>query len=83
MTGRDLFGVIVRTFGIMFCLWGIYTVAYGAVRLEGIQLGQKFPVMTDLIFGSVEIVIGFVVLLASNFVVWLTYGAKPIDKKSN
>ena len=28
LTGRDLFGVVVRTSGLMICLWALYTLLY-------------------------------------------------------
>ena len=75
MSGRELFGVIVRTLGALFALWGIYTAAYGVLDLLGFctPTGRGMTA-TTLVFGGLEMVVGAFMLFGGNLIVRLSYG---------
>ena len=77
MSGRELFGVILRTLGALFALLGIYTTAFGLLDLLGFYLPSGASDATEFVFGGMEFVVGLLILMGSNFIVRLSYGNEP------
>ncbi len=73
MSGRNLFGVIVRTFGLFLILYGIYTVFYELVHFIGMPIQIHVPPRTALSFAGLYLVVG-VVLIRAEWVVRFAYG---------
>jgi hypothetical protein len=73
LTARDLFGVIVRTFGLLMVLWGLYTLTYliNARAVNAPTSGQ--PVGSFLITATFWLVGGFL-LLRGEWLVRFAYG---------
>ena len=72
LTARDLFGVVVRTFGLVMVLWGLYTLAYLLnVRAVNAPTGQ--PLGSFLITAFFWL-IGGLALLRGEWVVRFAYG---------
>jgi hypothetical protein len=73
LTGRDLFGVVVRTAGLLMVVWGIYTIVYlfNIISLRARTDGQ--PPGTFLIVGALWGVLGLA-LLRGEWLVRFAYG---------
>ncbi len=63
MSARDLFGVIVRTLGLIVALYGV--AAFFLFLFEGIGLG--------IVFGIVGVVVGVYLLRGAPWVMELAY----------
>jgi hypothetical protein len=73
LTARDLFGVVVRTMGVVMVLWGLYTLAY-VINVRAVNApteGQ--PVESFLITAAFWLVAG-TALLRGEWLVRLAYG---------
>jgi len=90
MSGRDLFGVVVRTFGFLTVLYGGY---YGVFGLMDAILRESW-MATDrlrgdnepgqyLLWGAVLVAIGFVIIRNAEFIVRLSYPPQPQDHGVN
>lgn len=73
MTASEVFGVVVRTFGLILLLWAAYTAVYfvSVVVTEAPTNGQ--PPGSFLITGAYLLVAG-VALLRADWLVRLAYG---------
>ena len=75
LTARDLFGVVVRTFGLVMVLWGLYTFTY-LINVRAVSAptaGQ--PVGSFLITGLFWLV-GGLALLRGEWLVRFSYGGR-------
>jgi hypothetical protein len=75
LTARDLFGVIVRTFGLVMVLWGLYTLTY-LVNVQAVNAPTRGqPVGSFLITSAFWLVVGFA-LLRGEWLVRFAYGSR-------
>lgn len=90
MSGRDLFGVVVRTCGFLTVMYGGY---YGVFGLMDAILRETWT-STDrlrgdsepgqyLLWGAVIGAIGFVIIRNAEFIVRLSYPPQPQDQDVN
>jgi hypothetical protein len=74
---RDLFGVIVRTFGLGMTIWGGYTATWLAhASVAKTSLGTH-PPADYLIYAAFLLIVG-VALLKGEWVVRFAYGRPPL-----
>jgi hypothetical protein len=79
--GRQIFGVIVRTFGLILVLWGIYCVSYIAVS-SGFQLpASDYSTMTLAVYGVLYLGAG-VAMLKGEWIVRFAYDEKRTDHRA-
>jgi hypothetical protein len=87
MDGRQLFGVIVRSVGLLITIWGLYSVLLAVV---GLMLGglpaHLFGVLR-IVLPLVYVLVGLVIMTRADGVVVFAYGtggSKPsTGPKSN
>ena len=70
--GRQAFGVIVRTVGLLIPLYGIYTAFYGFSELAASLTGHYTP-HVYFIFGALYLVVG-AALIRGEWLVRFAYG---------
>ncbi len=70
--GREIFGVIVRTLGLLLALWGVYSCAYALVELSDVMPRAR-PANVLFLFGAIYLAIG-VALLRGGWIVRFAYG---------
>jgi hypothetical protein len=76
LTARDLFGVVVRTFGVVMVLWGLYTLTYLVnVRALYAPAGGQ-PMGSFLVTAAFWLVAGLA-LLRGEWLVRFAYGRTP------
>jgi hypothetical protein len=73
LTARDLFGVIVRTFGLVMVLWGLYMLTY-LVNVQAVNAPTRGqPVGSFLIIAAFLLVVGLA-LLRGEWLIRFAYG---------
>lgn len=76
VTARDLFGVIVRVFGLLITVWGLYTVMYaGLMQMATLPSGGT-SVGDFLVFGGLLTGAG-ISLVRGEWLVRFAYGRPP------
>lgn len=75
LTARDLFGVIVRTFGLMMVLWGLYTLTY-LVNVQAVNAPTRGQPVGSFLISAAFWLVGGLVLLRGNWVVGFSYGRR-------
>jgi len=74
MTVKDIFGLIVRTMGLVMILFGLFDLAYVAAKLLGLPLPSRYPVSVDAISSAFYFIIGIAVILSATLITNLIYG---------
>jgi hypothetical protein len=69
---KDIFGIIVRTIGLLVVLYGLYTVWYGVAAMVGLLNGIH-SVAIYIIFGVFYVAFGLF-LMRGNWVTNFAYG---------
>lgn len=70
--GRQIFGVIVRTVGLVVGIYGIYSVIFAAVSFE-VSLSVPYANRTYALFGIIYLALG-IALIRGEWVVTFAYG---------
>jgi bacteriorhodopsin len=79
--GREIFGTIVRTFGLILMLWGIYCIAYIAA-VAGFQIPQTdYSTTTYAVFGILYLGIG-IGMLKGEWIVRFAYDEKRAEHRA-
>jgi hypothetical protein len=73
LTARELFGVVVRTLGLLMVLWGLYTLIY-LINVRAVNAPSAgYPTGSFLITSTFWLV-GGIVLLRGEWLVRFAYG---------
>lgn len=72
VSARDIFGVVVRTIGLLIAIYGMYDWCWAIALLLRLVVGH-FPFETHTIFGAMYFGFG-VVMLRGSWIVSLAYG---------
>lgn len=71
-TGRHVFGVIVRTLGLLVALYAIYSLIYAGAE-EAMALVSTYSARTYFVLGLIYLTIG-IVLIRGEWLVRFAYG---------
>ena len=74
ITARDLFGVVVRTIGLLLLMWGAYSILYVGLMSLGMLNGGYSR--ANLISWGIMLVVVGAAFLRGEWVVWLAYGTQ-------
>ena len=71
----EVFGVVVRTFGLIVTLYAIVLFTYVMVRIFGMEVDAKSSIGTEAIFGIVYAAFGCALLFRATLLVRAAYGS--------
>ena len=77
MKARQVFGVLVRTFGLTLTLYGLYDGFYTVMRLIGIPTPYQVAPLTTAVVGCVFLLVGVMLTRWAEWVVRFAYGSEP------
>lgn len=69
---RELFGVVVRTVGLILCLWGVYSFFYATAAVL-LRFNPGYANPTTVLFGVAYLLAGLA-LLKGDWIVNFAYG---------
>ena len=81
MTERQLFGVVVRAFGLWSIVLGVSAI-HGVIQIFGVRTITNYDWQPAVAFGAFYLVAGIVLLRKSETIVEFAYpaqGSKPLD----
>lgn len=73
LTARDLFGVVVRTFGLVMMLWGLYTLTY-LINVRAVNAPTAGQPEGSFLITAAFCLLGGVALLRGEWLVRFAYG---------
>ncbi len=76
MTDRQLFGALVRVFGLVFVFEAVSNVNVGIAQLLEPGITHKYPAHFDLIFAAIEILVALGFIRWADRVVHLAYRSR-------
>jgi hypothetical protein len=74
MTERQVFGLIVRTLGLVSVLYGLSQLLVAVARLIGPNVPHYFPFHEDVIFGLFWLAFGALLMRRVGWLVRFAYG---------
>jgi hypothetical protein len=78
MRPRDLFGVAVRVLGVWFLSQNLYWFLWAAIKSNDVSFGnQHVPPHENIAYGIIYFVLGVLLLLCADPIVWIVYGWPP------
>ena len=72
MEAKDLFGVVVRTLGLLIITSGLWYLAYAVSQAAGVS-EETYPTRDYVVSGTLFTVLGVIQLLAAPVVVRVSY----------
>ena len=78
MEPRELFGVIVRTFGLSMAIYGLWYLVYGIAQAASMS-EPTYPTGDFVISGALFTLVGGFLLLGGGVVVRIAYRNPPIS----
>lgn len=79
MTPRDIFGIVVRTFGLSLFIYAIWYLAYGVATVAGLPEEGPGYMIGYFITGGIYFIIGLYLLRGAPFLIRFSY---PTAKNS-
>ena len=79
MMKQDLLDALTRWSGVIIITYGIYTLAYELLRNVLPDLPHKLSIANGLVFASLEVLLGFALLMGGGLLVRLVYGPQMSD----
>ncbi len=65
MTAKDVLGLIVRLFGLLLMVCGIYGEIYALMELAGYKSEARYTTTVHVVYGLILLVLGYVVIKAA------------------
>jgi hypothetical protein len=76
--GREIFGVVVRSFGLLLLLWGLYCLGFAAVSFGAHLVQSEYSNIAFLTFGVLYVGVGLA-LLKGEWLVRFAYDVRKSD----
>ena len=73
MQAQELFGVVVRTLGLVIALYGVWYLTFAIGRVLRAVSPGKYPVRDHFIGGSLFLLIGGSLLIGADAIVRIAY----------
>jgi hypothetical protein len=73
MNSQELFGVVVRTIGLIIALYGVWYLAFAILRTLGAVSPGKYPPREHFLGGVLFILVGVSLLIGADAIVWIAY----------
>ena len=77
MEPKELFGVIVRTFGLSMAIYGIWYLVYGIAQAASMS-EETYPTGDFVISGAFCTAVGALFLLGAGKIVQIAYRERPV-----
>ena len=76
MTASDIFGIVVRTFGLSLLIYAIWYLVYGIATIAGLPEGAPGYLVGYFLTGSVYLIIGLYLLRGAPLLMKFAYPSK-------
>ncbi|MEA2824941.1 MAG: hypothetical protein QOF03_1423 [Alphaproteobacteria bacterium] len=76
MRPRDVFGVIVRTVGLVVILYAIILILMAIARFSGLTVATQQTAVVDALFGAIYLFLGCGLIFGAESIVRAAYGTE-------
>jgi hypothetical protein len=73
---KDVLGVLIRAFGLLVAVYGIYEIFFSIVETMGLTSTAQFPPSRHAMFGTIYWVFGLIIVRTADLVSTVAYGRR-------